>query len=110
MKPLKLALRIWITIGSVLSFLLGWALLSHAPKPVSIFSLFSSPASPSSSSSAADTTSLNQLPTLAPIPSLDSLITNPDTATNTNLQPLPSFNNNVTTTNNFVPRMRTRGS
>jgi hypothetical protein len=53
---------------------------------------------------------LNQLPTLAPIPSLDSLITNPDAATNTNLQPLPSFSNNVTTTNNFVPRMRTRGS
>ena len=108
MKPLKLALRIWFTITSVLSFLVGWALLSHAPKPVSIYSLFSSPAS-SSASSNADTTALNPLPTLAPIPSLDSLITNPDTAT-TNLQPLPSFNNNVTTTNNFVPRLRTRGS
>ena len=110
MKPLKLALRIWFTITSVLSFLVGWALLSHAPKPVSIFSLFSSPAPSSSSSSNADTTSLNPLPTLVPIPSLDSLITNPDVATNTNLQPLPSFNNNVTTNNNFVPRLRTRGS
>ena len=109
MKALKLALRIWITIGSVLSFLLGWALLSHAPKPASIFSLFSSPASSSSSSSVADpTSSLNLLPTLAPIPSLDSLITNPDTAVN--LQPLPSFSNNTSTTNNFVPRVRTRGS
>jgi hypothetical protein len=108
MKPLKLALRIWFTITSVLSFLIGWALLSHAPKPASIFSLFSSPASSSYSSSNADTTSLNPLPTLAPIPSLDNLITNPDTAT-TNLQPLPSFSNNVPT-NNFVPRLRTRGS
>jgi hypothetical protein len=91
---------------------LGWALLSHAPKPVSIFSLFSSPGSPSSSSSSAvDPASLNPLPTLAPIPSLDSLITNPDTTTNTNLQPLPSFSNNVNTTvNNFVPQFRSRGS
>ena len=109
MKPLKLALRIWFTITSVLSFLVGWALLSHSPKPVSIFSLFSAPATSASASSNADPVSLNPLPTLAPIPSLDSLITNPDTAT-TNLQPLPSFNNNVTTTNNFVPRLRTRGS
>jgi hypothetical protein len=105
MKPLKLALRIWITITSVLSFLAGWALLSHAPKPASIFS---SQSSTTTSSSAADPISVNPLPTLAPIPSLDSIITNPNTAVN--LQPLPSFNNNVTTTNNFVPRLRTRGS
>jgi hypothetical protein len=26
------------------------------------------------------------------------------------LQPLPSFSNNFPTTNNFVPRLRTRGS
>ncbi len=106
MKPLKLALRIWFTVGSVLSFLLGWALLSHAPKPASIFSLFSSPAS----SSAANPTSLNALPTLAPIPSLNSLITNPNAATNTNLQPLPSFSNNANTTSNFLPQFRSRGS
>ena len=107
MKPLKLALRIWITVGSVLSFLLGWALLSHAPKPASVFSLFSSPAT---SSGAADPTSLNPLPTLAPIPSLDSLISNPAAANSTNLQPLPSFSNNVNTTSNFAPRFRSCGS
>ena len=105
MKPLKLVLRIWITVGSVLSFLLGWALLSHAPKPASIFSLFSSPAN---SSSAADSSTLNQLPTLAPIPSLNSLINNPSAAT-TNLQPLPSFSNNANI-NNFMPQFRSRGS
>jgi hypothetical protein len=103
MKPLKLALRIWITITSVLSFLVGWALLSHAPKPASIFSSQNSP-----SSSASDPITVDPLPTLAPVPSLDSLITNPDTAVN--LQPLPSFSNNNAVTNNFVPRMRTRGS
>jgi hypothetical protein len=99
MKPLKLALRIWITVTSVLSFLVGWALLSHAPKPASIFS------SQTTTTSASDPLTVDPLPTLAPIPSLDSLISNPDTAVN--LQPLPSFTNN---TNTFTPRLRTRGS
>jgi hypothetical protein len=106
MKPLKLALRIWITITSVLSFLAGWALLSHAPKPASIFSLFSSPQT-TTSSSASDPITVQPLPTLAPVPSLDSMITNPNTTVN--LQPLPSFNNN-STVNNFVPQFRSRGS
>ena len=103
MKPLKLALRIWITIAGVLSFLLGWALLAHAPKPASIFS------SQTTSSSASDPAAVDPLPTLAPIPSLDNLINN--SGTTVNLQQLPSFTNNANTTiNNFVPRMRTRGS
>ena len=104
MKPLKLALRIWITITSLLSFLAGWALLSHAPKPASIFSSQTT----TSSSSAPDPINVVPLPTLAPIPSLDSIITNPDTAVN--LQPLPSFSSNNTVSNNFVPTFRTRGS
>jgi len=102
MKPLKLALRIWITVTSLLSFLAGWALLSHAPKPVSIF-----PSQTTSSSSASGPITVDPLPTLVPVPSLDSIITNPDTTVN--LQPLPSFTNNASN-NNFVPRFRSRGS
>jgi hypothetical protein len=101
MKPLKLALRVWFTITSVLSFLVGWALLSHSPKPASIFS------SQNTASIAADPAPVDALPTLVPIPSLDSIISNPNTTVN--LQALPSFNNNAAI-NNFVPRMRTRGS
>ena len=102
MKPLKLALRIWITITSVLSFLVGWALLSHAPKPASIFS-----SQTTTSSSVSGPAAVDPLPTLAPIPSLDSIISNPSSSVN--LQPLPSFTNNATT-NNFVPQFRSRGS
>jgi len=34
MKILKFGLRLWITIASIFSFLVGWILLSHSPKPV----------------------------------------------------------------------------
>ena len=34
MKIFKFGLNIWITIVSLLSFLLGWVALAHAPKPV----------------------------------------------------------------------------
>jgi len=33
MKLLKLGIRFWITITSLLSFLVGWIMLAHAPKP-----------------------------------------------------------------------------
>ncbi len=35
MKVFRFALNIWITIVSVLSFLIGWVALAHSPKPVS---------------------------------------------------------------------------
>ncbi len=34
MKIFKFALSAWITLMSLLSFLLGWVALAHAPKPV----------------------------------------------------------------------------
>ncbi len=34
MKLYRFALNIWITLASLLSFLLGWVILAHAPKPV----------------------------------------------------------------------------
>jgi hypothetical protein len=33
MKLLKLGIRFWITLTSVVSFVGGWVLLAHAPKP-----------------------------------------------------------------------------
>jgi hypothetical protein len=99
MKPLKWALRIWIAITSVLAFLGGWALFSHAAKPAPLFS-----SQPSVSGS-----EVTPLPTLQPIPSLDSLVTSSSTSNNSSLQPLPSgpsFN----VQQQFFPRMRTMGS
>jgi hypothetical protein len=34
MKTYQKALRVWIAIASVFSFLGGWVLLAHSPKPV----------------------------------------------------------------------------
>lgn len=33
MKTIKTGMRLWITFASVISFLMGWMLLSHAEKP-----------------------------------------------------------------------------
>lgn len=34
MKLIKLGLRVWITLASIISFLMGWVMLAHSPKPV----------------------------------------------------------------------------
>lgn len=60
MKIMKLALRFWIALTSVVSFLIGWAMLAHSPKPVQAKTV------PAASSIAA-----TPLPTLAPLPSFD---------------------------------------
>ncbi|NJC94792.1 MAG: hypothetical protein C3F07_18880 [Anaerolineales bacterium] len=36
MKILKFGLRFWITVASVLSFMSGWIMLAHAPKPAQL--------------------------------------------------------------------------
>lgn len=59
MKLLKLGLRFWIMLSSVFTFLAGWAMLAHAPKPTS-----SSPAQTPSASVA-------PLPTLVPLQPLN---------------------------------------
>ena len=100
MKPLKLGLRIWFTITGILSFLGGWLLFSHAGKPAPL-SMFQSAPSPVTNSSAAPA----PLPTLAPIPSLDSLTNGSSSA----LQPLPQTPS-ISSSQNFFPRMVTRGS
>ncbi len=58
MKLFKFGLRLWIMLTSVMSFLAGWIMLAHAPKPVQN-------SSPSS-------VNIAPLPTLAPLPDLGS--------------------------------------
>jgi hypothetical protein len=33
MRPMRIALRFWLAATSVLSFLAGWIMLAHSPKP-----------------------------------------------------------------------------
>jgi hypothetical protein len=93
MKPLKLGLRVWILITSLVSFLGGWALLSHAGKPAPLGSQMQT----------APSSSFAPIPTLPAVPSIDSM-----TSGSANLQPLPSLQLN--TSQSFFPRMRTGGS
>lgn len=60
MKIMKIALRFWIALTSVFTFLVGWAFLAHSAKPVQAKTL------PASSDFV-----VTPLPTLAPLPSLD---------------------------------------
>ena len=56
MKLFKFGLHLWIMLTSVLSFLVGWIMLAHAPKPTQKVT------SPS--------TMVTPYPTLSPIPDL----------------------------------------
>ena len=107
MKPLNVGLRSWIAVTSVVSFLGGWAILSHAQKPAPLFA--SQPAAQTNTLSDPNVTSQSILPTLQPIPELSDLTT----ATASQVQPLPALpviTSNNLTSNNFAPRLRTRGS
>lgn len=59
MKLLKSALRFWITTASVISFVGGWIILAHAPKPAQL-------------KSSTVNNNPTQLPTLEPLPPLSS--------------------------------------
>jgi len=91
MKFLKLGIRFWITITSVLSFLTGWILLAHAPKPM-----------PSSSGA---TTVATPLPTLEPLNSPSRFGSDDD-----NFQNQPLFSVQPNTRSQFRPSFRTGGS
>jgi hypothetical protein len=98
MKPLKLGLRIWIALTSMVAFLSGWAMFSHANKPVPIFST-------SSQSQVVDPGGLAPIPTLPAVPSLDQLTNGSNSSA---IQPLPSLPQ--VSSQQFLPRMRTMGS
>jgi hypothetical protein len=90
MKFLKFGLRFWITITSVVSFLTGWVMLAHAPKP--------SPLSLRSTIAA-------QVPTLEPLPPLSSF--DPDQGDSQNQS---FFNLQPSTRSQFRPAFKTGGS
>jgi hypothetical protein len=72
MKLLKLGLRFWITFTSMLSFLVGWAMLANAPKPNQSGSVAANAVTP--------------LPTLEPLRPLSEFQSGDD-----NLQSPPTF-------------------
>ncbi len=57
MKLWKILIRIWLTLASVVSFVVGWVVLAHAPKP-NQFKPSNVPA----------------MPKLDPVPSLDQVM------------------------------------
>jgi hypothetical protein len=61
MRLLQIGMRIWIAVTSVFSFMAGWIMLAHSPKPVQS----------ASTSSAAPSGMSAPVPTLAPLPPLD---------------------------------------
>jgi len=110
MKPLKIGLRVWIALTSLLSFLGGWAIFSHSGKPMPLFSTSGAAvaaASVATTDGAITADAVTPLPTLAPLPSLNDL------ASSGSIQALPALPNltaNNNAVSNFTPRLRTRGS
>ncbi len=88
MKPFKIFLRYWFAITSVLSFMAGWIILAHSPKPVQ----------PTKAAN-----DIAPLPTLPPIQTFGN-----------NNNGFGFFSNNNAQTNSQsglgFPRMRTGGS
>ena len=94
MKLVKIGLRIYIAISTIMGFLVGWILLAHSGKPAT----YTTAAQGITTQFAAQV-----VPTLAPIPSLDQLAGGA-TAVQP-LQPLPQI-----PSVGFAPRIRTSGS
>ncbi len=82
MRFLKLGLRLWITIASIFSFIVGWILLGHSPKPVQ-------------AASSSQGSTFDPIPTLAPLPPLNSdngsSVQNQPFFFDSQSQPQPSF-------------------
>jgi hypothetical protein len=92
MKLFRRLLRYWIATASVLSFLGGWVILAHSPKPVSAQSAtIQSPAS---------------LPALPPIQAYSGSINDNGPGFFSNNAP----SNSQVTNSTGIPRLRTRGS
>lgn len=91
MRLLKLGIRFWITVTSVVSFLTGWIMLAHAPKPAQ--------------ASSASTNISAALPTPEPLRPLSDFGSDEDDSQN---QPL--FNVQPSVRSQFRPSFRTGGS
>ena len=73
MKIWKTVIRIWFTLASLASFLVGWSVLAHAPKP-NQFNLSDVPS----------------MPKLDPVPSLNQVMLSGQS--NDFIQPSRNFN------------------
>lgn len=96
MKWMKLGLRLWIGISTLIGFLLGWILLAHSGSPAA--------ASVKTAGSAVRISAVQ--PALQPVPSLDDLAGGAQVQSVQPLQPLPA---SPRITGN-APRLRTSGS
>ncbi len=94
MKRLKSFLHLWIAAASTISFLGGWIVFSHSAKPETATASLPAPA-------------VQTTTTLAPVPSLDSLLSDTATTQSTTLQQLPSLQVSVQTS---ATNLVTRGS
>jgi hypothetical protein len=89
MKPLKNVIRIWIATVSLVGFMGGWLLLAHAGKPAPL--------------QVQTPNSVTVLPTLPPLPSLDSQSLG-SSSFGFQSQPVPQVSSRG------FPRLRTSGS
>ena len=91
MKLLKIGIRFWLTLTSVLSFLTGWVMLAHAPKP--------------------NQTGLSSSNIAAPLPTLEPLrpLSGSDDNDN-NFQNQPLFSVQPSVRSQFRPAFKTGGS
>jgi hypothetical protein len=101
----KIGLRIWISISTVIGFLVGWMMLAHSGKPALAGAALAQSApdtqSPAVSAPAA-------IPTLPPIPSLDDLTAGAQAqGAQVQPQPLPAL---PRISAGSFPRMRSGGS
>lgn len=90
MKLLKIGIRFWITLTSVVSFLTGWIMLAHAPKPTQ--------------------TSFSSSNVAAPLPTLEPLRPLSDFGSDDNVQNQPFFSVQPSVRSQFRPAFRTGGS
>jgi len=75
MRSLKFLLRIWITLTSLVTFIAGWIMLAHSPKPVQ----------------AAQSTGNSTLPTLEPLPPLSAFNSSEDNQSQLFFDSAPQF-------------------
>ncbi len=81
MRLFRIGLRFWITLTSVFSFIAGWILLAHSPKPVQAKTTSPSPA-----------VNVAPLPTLQPLSPLNFSSSNSNggfQSQNFSVQPAP---------------------
>jgi hypothetical protein len=101
MKIFRKLLRYWIGIASVLSFLGGWVILAHSPKPVSL-------------QSAASSIQPAALPGLPPIQAYGATTSNGPTFFSTTAPSNPPASNiqpiQPVQPSQGMPLLRTRGS